>query len=271
MEGIWSIDCRTSSTPQTCSAPLPGALELLKVLGDEDHSRSQVIEQVKQDPATVAALIKASSMADKARGGSAKSLEGAVASLGENAVRRIVINNALGAVRIRDVEGYGLEEFAFWRMSVATAYAAERLATEFGMNPAMMYVVGLLLDLGKPLIATHIPTDAWDEGVPPSAVEKQACGFDHATVGAELASTWGLWEPIPTCIRFHHRPAEAPEWQREVAVAHLASWTVHWLGTPMGLDALNYRLDESAVAALQVNAAAVEGLAAAVADGLTAA
>lgn len=250
-------------------SPSPVAISLLQLICDSRYSRAQFVRLVKQDPATTTALLRAASMSDVARGGRPASIDEAVARLGEKRVKRIVVNQALGALKIERLDGYGIEDHAFWRMSVACGHAAEQIARAAGLNEGVMYIVGMLLDVGKIALEASMD-DGWLDSceLRPDQLERDAAGFDHEEIGSEIVRSWKLAEPIPTCIRYHHDPSEATALRPEVACAHLASWAVHWLGIPTGLDGMRYELDTDALEQLGLSASAMEQIALAVFEGI---
>lgn len=249
--------------------PSPIAMELMRVLCAEERHRHDVAKLIRQDPATVAALLRQASSAGVARGRTAITVDVAVARLGEDAVRRIVVNQALTAMKIQTIGGYGLDDYEHWRTALVCGHAAERIASCAGLDSGVMYIVGMLLDVGKAAIGDRMPSDRWmREGVRPDRVEVEIAGLDHAEAGFIVVKRWDLWEPIPTCIRYHHRPSDAPEHQAEVACAHLASWVAQWLGVPAGFDGMAYGLDQKALAVLGLTNLSLEDVATAVLDGI---
>ena len=144
------------------SRPSPVAVELLRLLSTDSYDRIAVVRLVRRDPDMVTNLLRVASMADVAVTDGLPSIDGAIAVLGETRVRRLVVNQALSALRVERLAGYGLKDEAFWRMSVSTAHVAEELARRVNLDPGAMYVVGLLLDLGKVALDHAVdPGSAW--------------------------------------------------------------------------------------------------------------
>ncbi|MBX2799015.1 MAG: HDOD domain-containing protein [Myxococcales bacterium] len=252
--------------------PSPVALDLLRLLCRQDRNRVDLVKHVMRDPATVAALLREASAAGVARGNAPIDLDTAIARLGETRVRHIVVNQALGAMKIQSIRGYALDDYDFWRSALVCAHAAERIGKAAGLDSGVMYIVGLLLDVGKVAISRRLPDTRWTvDGVRPDVLESDLAGLDHAEAGAIVVDAWGLWEPIPTCVRFHHRPSEAHSHQAEVACAHLASWVSQWMGVPTGCDGLAYGLEPGALATLGLTDFALEEVAVAVLEGIQAA
>lgn len=246
--------------------PSPAALAVLRLIGSQSYDRSEISQLVRQDPKMAAEVLRA------AVGGgrqAARSIDAAIARLGEQVVEKLALHSALSSMQLETLPGYGMVDYGFWHTSVATAHACEALARRRGLEPGMMYTAGLLLDIGKIPIAPTIAEDAWDGDTSGVAVERGASGFDHATLGAELLASWQIPEPIPTMVRFHHEPSAAPApFRAEVGCAHLGSWSTQWLGEPTGHDALRYPLDERAMEQLGIDDHDLRQVALAVVRGL---
>ncbi|HHO52778.1 MAG TPA: HDOD domain-containing protein [Deltaproteobacteria bacterium] len=249
-------------------SPSPVAIDLLRLLCDRRYSRARFVKLVRQDPATSTALLRAASMTSVSRSRSSIDIDEAVARLGAKRVRRIVVEQAFGALKIERLDGYGIEDHAFWRMSVSCAHASEEIARAAGLDEGIMYIVGMLLDIGKLALEACLGDRMVSIGGRPDQLEREATGFNHEEIGAQIATAWNLSEPIPTCIRYHHDPADARCLEAEVACAHLASWAVHWLGIPTGFDGMLYDLDTRVLDALGLSEGSVEEIALAVLEGI---
>jgi putative nucleotidyltransferase with HDIG domain len=78
------------------------------------------------------------------------------------------------------------------------------------------YIAGLLHDFGKLLMLQAQPDQYLklhgEELREPDAVhvhEREVLGFDHAVLGAHMLEKWGLPDPIPKALAWHHQPTRA--------------------------------------------------------------
>jgi putative nucleotidyltransferase with HDIG domain len=78
------------------------------------------------------------------------------------------------------------------------------------------YIIGLLHDFGKLLLlqaqpATYIKIHGHDVCEPDTihVHEREVLGYDHAVLGAHMLRTWGLPDPVPKVIAWHHQPTRA--------------------------------------------------------------
>ncbi|MCG5511558.1 HDOD domain-containing protein [Ectothiorhodospira shaposhnikovii] len=118
----------------------------------------------------------------------------------------------------------------FWRHSVFTALIAHDLAQRCNvLHPERLFVAGLLHDVGSLVLYGRHPdllreTMLITRGCEPllASHEREILGFDHADVGAELLTRWGLPESLRTAIRLHHQPDRALGTGLEATLVYLA-------------------------------------------------
>ncbi len=79
-----------------------------------------------------------------------------------------------------------------------------------------------------------------DEGLP--AAERDVCDFDHAVLGGHVLRVWGIPDPIPQIVAWHHQPVRAYDADRftadHVALLRLADRISERFdtGSPMNPD-----------------------------------
>lgn len=110
------------------------------------------------------------------------------------------------------------------RVAALAAFLAENLCNS---DPEQAYLTGLLHDVGKLLIVQSQEMDYVD--VPDrfnqpnllNIYERQQLGYDHSKFGWHALSAWGLPEPVPTVVAWHHQGSRA--YQVGGAIAHLVA------------------------------------------------
>ncbi|MEJ2639168.1 MAG: GGDEF domain-containing protein [Desulfosarcinaceae bacterium] len=142
----------------------------------------------------------------------------AVNLMGSQAVKNLALGFSLirhlrsgtpGATTSEDFD-YG----AFWKRSLVTGVAARALARrqvpEFSEDA---FFLGLLHDIGMLALSQAIPDqyilvrqEMAAGGLHAHTAERQVLGFDHAHLGAYLASQWGLPPSFSVPILRHHQP-----------------------------------------------------------------
>jgi putative nucleotidyltransferase with HDIG domain len=127
---------------------------------------------------------------------------------------------------------------ALWKHAILTGQVCsaivKRSRTKLGISPDEAHVIGLLHDIGKVLMLEAMPEPFLaamraaraGEG-PEHACEERAMGFDHAQVGAMVASYWGLPRTVPDAIQHHHDLREALARNGTPALVALANLLVH--------------------------------------------
>ncbi|MCP3671839.1 MAG: HDOD domain-containing protein, partial [Gammaproteobacteria bacterium] len=101
--------------------------------------------------------------------------------------------------------------FGFWRHSLYTACLSKSIAAQTNSkDQEILYLSGLLHDIGKLVFLAAMPLEY--QGILNKSahgdslvnMENMKFGFSHATLGAELLTTWGLPSVISDCVKYHH-------------------------------------------------------------------
>lgn len=204
---------------------LPSLPRLYKAVAEEaerdDISLLRLAALIEQDIAMTAKVLQLVNSDFFASGRKVTTMRDAVATLGVDVIRALVVSNAAFSV----FDSSEIEFFeALWQHSIATGALAQRIAesdasaAETGQKLfiAESLQSGILHDIGQLVLASRWPAEhrtareqaeCQPAGSLPSA-ESAVIGCDHARVGAYLMGLWGLSDPIVDAIAFHHRPAE---------------------------------------------------------------
>lgn len=193
-------------------SPVGVALELLRLLEEEEVGFEPITRIIESDPAMAARLLR---IANSPLSGAARD----VADVGE-AVRllglRTVSDIALGFSLVSQNRqgpclGFAYEDF--WSRSLGRAVACRRLASELKLESRNeMFVCGLLSQIGQLVFATAFPeryTSVLAAGGQGDSEtlrwhEQQAFGLDHVELGVELLQDWRLSSRCCDTIRYQH-------------------------------------------------------------------
>lgn len=225
----------------------PGLLaELFALTGESSLSSLEDIgKTMAQDQGLTARVLALANSAYYGLQAEVATAGRAVAVLGLNEVRTLVLTVGVAAMARNHVPAKLLDLGAYWRHQVVAAQAARLLAGRLGLDSDALYTAGMLHDLGKLLTAMHRPGDwnairAMQAGTLPwHEAEDAYWGIDHAIVGAMTLSSWNLPLAITDPVSWHHAPDLALESKAEAEILALADTLAHAVDTtrtPTGLD-----------------------------------
>lgn len=191
------------------------ALDVIRSLQDSDLDVDGLARRISQDQAIAARVLRVANSPFYGLQKQVGSIHDAIVVLGLSTVRSLV----LAASMITCLPGGGAGVFsrdAFWRHGLGTAVAAESLARVLQRPPELMFIAGLLHDIGRLAMVSLYPDtfatlqeQALREDRPLGLLEAGRFGFDHAEAGASLAALWNFPPSIVDAIGRHHTPGEA--------------------------------------------------------------
>jgi HD-like signal output (HDOD) protein len=208
---------------------LSASVERLRaLLSSPDVAIPDVVEAFMKDPPLAAKVLRMANSAHYGLREKTTSMQTAVSVLGLRTLSMIVLHAGVMAsyAELDGCEGFSMQEV--WRHSVLTARTSENLARRCrrrgtDLAPQDFYTCGLLHDIGKIVLfdnlAEHyvdVVRRAREDGASLEAEEDRLLGIRHSEAGHMAAMMWMIPEPIPSAIRYHHRP-NAMAGQAEVA------------------------------------------------------
>jgi len=204
--------------------------DLVKEIDSPDSSATSVAAIIEQDVAMTARLLQLANCAFFACGRRVRSVRDAVALLGLMPIRSIVLSlqvfRAMGSICAP--AGFSLEAVQKHSLRVGQL-ASSMLRDSEGRKNA--FSAGMLHDIGQLVIAVGMPERcaALRAEVAAGArllheVETEVLGCNHAEIGAQMLSAWGLPIPIVEAVAYHHSPLLSAEPRYGVTGAvHVAS------------------------------------------------
>lgn len=164
--------------------------------------------------------------------------------------------------------GYGLDATSYWRHSVSVAILADRLAKILKlMTPSYLFTAGLLHDIGKLVISSHLTKRMVDVqaaltcgGKSFTECERDLLGSDHAEIGGELGKAWNLPDEIVEVIKRHHKPNESNQGKGNMVVdlVHAADCLSHSLGLGSDIGELKRHVEDAAIVRLNIHSTDLE-------------
>jgi len=220
------------------------AVRIVEVINDPDTGAEDLLEVVRFDAALATRIVRTVNSSYYSMQNKVADLQLAIALLGFKEIRNLAMT-AYIAQLFKKGHGHGsYSREGLWNHSIAVGAVAQLIAQTCGrVQPREAYLAGLLHDIGLILLDQYLHKpfcqviDALEEGKPAWQVEQEILGFDHAELGAFVASHWSMPEHLSTTIRYHHAPQEYDGPHREmVYVVGLANSFCHAKGfTSLGV------------------------------------
>jgi putative nucleotidyltransferase with HDIG domain len=242
--------------------------EVISACDDNDMTVGQLSQVILRDQSLTANILKLANSAFYGHARRVTTATEAVVLLGFSAIKSLAISSHTSRLLSGALPGYGLQHGELWRHSVAVAFTARRLAVEVQLAPVEeAFVAGLLHDLGKTILSSHME-HAYDEvtriaqerRVPFHDIERELLGFDHAELGALVASAWSFPAELEEAIRHHHSPDEATLKPALAHCVHVADAACMMLGVGLGTDGMMYGIDPGSLSALGITPERLTGL-----------
>jgi putative nucleotidyltransferase with HDIG domain len=246
------------------------AQQALEATRERDASLGEFARLIESDVALAATILKLANSPLYSWGRTIDNLEQAVVRLGLRECESLVVAVGMRGLANRASAAVNSCCQTLWQHSFLVGCLCRKLNRELALgHRGEEFTAGLLHDLGRVVIALHVP-DAFVAADPMTFAEdddllfreRELLGSDHCTVGATYAERCRMPRNVISAIRHHHRPREAtqaPELVELVAAAdHLAN---HFHRGPaageydvtsnLGFTLLARRLDANKIAYLE--------------------
>jgi HD-like signal output (HDOD) protein len=194
--------------------PMPAvATKVLELLGDPNVNYSKLGEAVSSDPAVSARLLKVANSAFYSMSRQIKTLDHAIAVVGERTLRSLVLAASLESMN----KSYGLVEKLLWEDSIGCAIGSRILARKFSSaDPEEAFLAGLFRHLGKVVMNYNDSASyqALSEAVYAgegsySELEGNYFPYAHSVVGAAVLDKWNFNRSL-VMTTLHHADLKIP-------------------------------------------------------------
>lgn len=190
--------------------------KLRGMLADEHCATTDVARVIKQDAGMCAKILQLVNSAFFRLSRPLSRIEDAIGYLGLDAINRVVLAGELFDAKTSFFAS-AKDLHSLRSHSLVTATIASQLLEEKKQQEDA-FVAALLHDIGKLLIAVHLPAHhtaaierAKSQGSSLYVAEMELCGVSHAEVGAYLLGIWGLPYFIVEAVANHHEPERVDE------------------------------------------------------------
>jgi len=190
-----STDFKTVVSTIKDLPPMPAvAVKVLELLNDPNVNYKKLSEAISSDPAVSARMLKVANSAFYSMKRQIKTLDHAIAIVGERTLRSLVLAASLEGMN----KSYGLLEKMLWEDSMGCAIGSRILARRFSSaDPEEAFLAGLFRHLGL-IVMNFSDPDAYRslveatyaEGGSIADFEGQYFPYAHAVVGAAVLDKW---------------------------------------------------------------------------------
>ncbi|NPA95579.1 MAG: HDOD domain-containing protein [Thermodesulfobacteria bacterium] len=223
----------------------------LKVLDDPNKNITDVGKIIKLDHGLVANILKLTNSAMFGLSQQVSDLDTALALLGQNKIREVLIASAAMPYLARDLNGYEMSPEDLCYHSIGCAMISEVVSKRLGFaNSAELFTAAILHDIGKIVLDIYVGPRLMEvldrsrrEDSDFSVAEWEVIGTDHAIAGSSILQQWEFPRDICRAVRAHHDPDLYIQ-DRLSAMLALCNILSVQLGLGVGADGFRYRLSD---------------------------
>ncbi|MDP3072430.1 MAG: HDOD domain-containing protein [Opitutaceae bacterium] len=212
---------------------------------------SQIADVIRRDPSLSARLLRMVNSVYFGLSTRVNSIEEAVFFLGLRQIREL----SMATPVLEEVDLLQKKTAAalpwkdLWSHSLATAILTREIlaSTSFQVDDDTDYLVGLLHNVGKVVMAYAFPTELRTLMATPADTPTEYCeheraliGWDHGRIGAYYLQRHQLSEEIVMAVGYHNHPEQAPTHQNFAAAVQVADHIVRHSGITGSFEAVDH-------------------------------
>lgn len=206
--------------------------ELMGALRDENTTPRKLETIIESDSALASKVLGLANSAYYGLAQKVTTVERAIIFIGFQELEMLALGAGLADTFDLSRAPKGFDGEGLWIHSLAVGWAARELARKASYpTPGEAMIAGVLHDLGKLVLATHMVddfnriTDLTTKGQPYYLAEKEVSA-SHAQIGFWLTKRWGLPDILSTAILEHHRLNEFSMHLELTGLIHLADYLI---------------------------------------------
>lgn len=227
----------TLASEATTLFTLPDVVLRAKAVMDSPTGTAQeLVKVIELDAGMAARVLRMANSVLYGHAGRVETLQHAVALIGHNALRDLLLASAVTNT-FRNIPEEFVDMNTFWDNSITCAVFAQQIARRSKMAESeSAFLRGLLHGVGRLVFYARRPDDyrraiqlaqSLEEDL--AAAERAIFGFCYAELGAALLAAWGLPEKLSLPVQFQLVPEQAPAYAKETALLHLANAMTEWM------------------------------------------
>lgn len=208
---------------------LPLAVQaVIASFSDPDLDTASLARKIAQDIGLSAKVLRVANSSFYGLQRKVGSIQDGIVVLGIDAIRSLVLS--AGVIQsFPPLPGSEFDRNAYWRRSFRMAGYARALADCLRQGQQMAFTAGMFHDIGQLVLDVCMPEQfsvileqQKNSGQSLIEIEQSGLGFDHAMIGAELASRWDFPPEIEHAIRYWRTPENEP-FEPVTGIVHLAA------------------------------------------------
>jgi HD-like signal output (HDOD) protein len=220
---------------------------LSELLNSEQSLTSQIAQIIRRDPSLTARLLRLVNSVYFGLSTRINNIEEAVFFLGLRQIRELSMATPVieELEKLQSSSGATLPWKELWSHSIATAILTRDIlaSTPYQIDDDTDYLIGLLHNVGKVVIASAFPEELRALMSMPArtpreycAIERSIIGWDHARIGAYYLERHQISPEISAAVLYHNDPASAPEHPLFAAAVQVADHLVRHAGITGGFE-----------------------------------
>ena len=222
---------------------------LRELASSEQSLTSQIAEIIRRDPSLSARLLRMVNSVYFGLEARANNIEDAVFFLGLRQIRELSMATPV-LDELEKMQGSVATPFPWkdlWAHSIGTAILTREIlrAAPVTIDDDTDYLVGLLHNVGKVVMAYAFPKELLQICQTPvatpgdvCALERKLIGWDHGQIGAHYLQNHRVSEEIVFGVRYHCEPARAPRHRLFSAAVQVADHLARHAGMHGGFESV---------------------------------
>jgi len=200
------------------------------MIDDPDSSASDMERVISADPALTARILRIANSAFYGLSHKIFSLSQAIAILGLNALRNIIVTAEVFEAFPVD-RNMVFDRYLFWKHSIATGCASRAIAKLSNYAKyEEVFVGGLLHDIGKLVLEEFFENEfrlvlnqVKMQGISLIEAENKILGFNHCDVGKKVTTYWNFPQFYIDCAAYHYSCGKSEKFASQVSCVKLGN------------------------------------------------
>jgi len=221
----------------------------LEILDDPNKKIADVAEIIKFDQGLVANILKLTNSAIFGLRQQVTDLDTALALLGNQKIRELLVTGAALPYLTRQLSGYEMSPEDLWLHSMGCAVISDVVSRRLGYpEGSTLFTAAILHDIGKIVLDMYVGprlgevlmvSKQRDSSF--AEAEWTILGTDHAVAGSAILKNWDFPPDICRAVRNHHDPDLYIQ-DKLSALLALSNIITIQLGFGVGTDGFRYRI-----------------------------